>query len=234
MKKQYRQTSKLYYGEYLYKIEIWNPLAHIFRTEIQGKGKLKYCREQLDSYLAIIKSGGQVHKTRYRFTMYVEDETVFDAAKLYNYLYKTRIKYKLRVENNAVSLYTNSERMLQHFEKEDFSDTVVFHKPSEISKKALLGESKIIVINSPTEYPIRVTFGRKPANQGLLTFIQTNLNKTLTASSHLIDKLSNNVLYIDNNYIHVKNEKTLVLLELVCGYNIAKIEKLVYIENKDK
>jgi len=232
--KQYKSTRKLFYNTFLYKWEIGNQCASIFRSEYDKQGRLSNAKKHLDIYTEHVKRGARITVPRFRMEIEINPDDVIDASLVYNILFKEKDTYKIRAERNSLSVYTNNTSLLDTLENTTFNSRYIqFHKPDPEIEKFLVDNTNVIVVPNPTDFPIRVTLGYKRASKGLLPFLHANPT-TVAVSDNLISKLEHGIGWVSNNYINLKSEKTLLLLQMICGDNIQRVDKLVYKEDIDK
>jgi hypothetical protein len=96
----------------------------------------------------------------------------------------------------------------------------------------LLNKSDIILTDTEVMYPYKITFGRKKANPSLATWIEKNGDKA--QAGHICMNNIRNGNFIQGQYIYVRDENIVLLLQMIIGDNIQRIDKLVYKGNIDK
>lgn len=224
------ETTKLHYGKYLYKMQLHNRLAHIFRTELQRNGKLSYAASNLVDYKEQSKSG-YIYKSRWGFDEVIPVEDLKDAEVVYRLL-KAADNYMVRVELNSLIVYSNDIDLLENINSKLTVDTKIW-KPREDTKDFLLNNKNVILVNTPPEFPYKISFGRLPAKKELANWIIKNKNKVV-CGPRLLSNLKNENKWIQGQYIFAKDEKVILLLQMLIGDNISRIDKLVYDPSIDK
>lgn len=228
----YRESSKLHYGKYLYKLKTKNTLASIFRSEKQRGGNLSFAAKRIKELKDSIKNSQTytVHVvTKFRKADVASASELSDAETIYKVL-KSSTDYSIRCEDKNLAIYTNNFEVLEKIGNAISSKTEIW-KPSEIAKDIL--QKGIIVVKSEPEYPWKVTFGPRKGSKSLAEWVDKNSNLVkigkITLKRHREERS-----WIQGNYMYVKNEQVLTLIKMIVGDNILKIEKLLYKENIDK
>lgn len=225
------ETKKLHYGKYLYKLALANPFAPWFRTEFQKDGTLKLAKSKLDEYQLLYDLGKPMYKSVYRSEMPISDSEFLDAKDLYNEL-RSVSDYKIRVERwSGFCLYTNDKEFLLNLTNKMRVSAREFWEPKTESIDTLLNEKNIVLVDKVPEHPIKVTFNYKKIDSSLSTWLLANKDKS-TAGQTTINNISNG--YASGNYIFVRDERVLTMVQMIVGHNIQRIERLVYKDNIDK
>lgn len=224
------ETKKLHYGKYLYKISIENPLTYIFRTQNQRSGKLGYARTKLEEFTTNKKPKSFVLNTRYRKTV-VEPEDIKDAQSIYNIL-RIEEDYIIRCEHKKLLIYSNSVDLIDKISNKVVGEVETW-KPDDKALSTLTEQKNVIISNKPTDYPYKVTFGNKPAKPELAAWIAKNTDKVL-AGPILMKNLQYGLRWIQGQYIFARDENIIMLLQMIVGDNIARIDKIIYKANIDK
>ena len=219
------ETTKLFWGKYLYKLCINNGIGHIFRDR-----NLSYVREVLDKLQQQYDSGNPlIIESHYRQTPVME-LSFLDARKLYKFLNKTD-DYTLRIEGSTVAIYSNNREWLHTLK-------------SAINKKNLLElwepnpdhlsqlNSNTIIVDKDNGYEYKVTFGPKIADTvGFANWAKNN-GKQVRVGPTLMNNLERSG-YVSDLYFYARDEKTLRLCELMLT-NIRRVDKLVVKSDLDK
>jgi hypothetical protein len=231
------ETTKLHYNKYLYKFEIRNELASIFRTEFQKNGKLQYARSRLDECAFAKEQKGYVY-IPHKFASTEKKiplTHLIDAEKIYSILLKEK-EYMVRcgIWNNNLTIYSNNLKFMNDLIKKTLEPMKYFWKPLDENIDFLLRNANTIIVNKEPEFSYKVTFGGKSINtKELHSWITKNQNKVKAGDAFLRTLLDQNP-YIRGYYIYVKNEYMLTLLNILAGNNITRIDKLIYKSNLDK
>jgi len=224
------ETKKLHYGRFLYKVVVRSPLASVFRTEMQRNGKLSYARSQIDSYKLSAKLGLPLKKTTWRSELHLDSNDITDADKICRLLLHSK-EYLVRCEYNTLIIYSNDKKLLTTISKFEIAEE--FWEPDTASIKYLQSNANIILSDKKTNFPIKLTFGQKTAKRSMGTWLQNNTDKA-RCGPVLMKNFLNRERWIKGQYIFVRDEKVLFMVQLICGDNITRIDKIVYKEDIDK
>lgn len=210
---RYKQTKKLFYGTYQYKIVLVCAGASWFRNKNWDHA------EAMLGNVDLVKNSAQAPSyTRYTGTSIKTNEDLTYAVDLLKILRKLD-DIDLRVESPWISLYTNTEKNIDKITKLDTGRIKYVSVPDKGSK---LEVGTIILPNVDFEY--KVTMGR--TLQEYTTFIEwadtsTKLKLTRTCRK----QLSSNGSW-GGSYFYVTGDKNLMLTKMHLGGTIAKIERV--------
>lgn len=224
------ETKKLHYNKYLYKMQFRNSLAGIFRTEWQRKGNLTYAASKLNEYKTQLKTNTIITKTRWGNPEVVPIEDYQDANKLYRLL-KQNKDYMIRCEYNTLNLYSNDLNMLKDISKKIASKCDIW-EPKVENIDFLLTNANVILVDEKPELEYKVTFGRKRGKPELASWLRKNTDKSKAGKIFISNCEKNS--FLQGQYIYAKDEKVILLLQMLVGDNIARIDKLVSKQNIDK
>lgn len=224
------ETKKLHYGRFLYKVVVRSPLANVFRTEMQRNGKLSYARSQIDSYKLSAKLGQPLFRSTWRNDIPLEFSDVRDADKICRLLLHSK-EYLVRCEFNTLIVYSNDKNLITTISK--FTIAEEFWEPDTKSIAFLQKNTNIILSDKKPEFSIKITFGQKQAKRSMGTWLQNNTDKA-RCGPVLMKNFLNRERWIKGQYIFVRDEKVLFMVQLICGDNITRIDKIVYKEDIDK
>lgn len=226
------ETKKLHYGEYLYKLVLSNQLSTIFRTEVQRHGKLGFAKEQLNNLHEKYIQGEPLEKQIFRTTRIIPNEDYLDAVDIYAVL-KFANNYKIRIDpHSRISIYTNDKELTNKIIRKMRKSNAEFWEPDSSVVHALLEQKNIILIDNPTCYPIKLTFGTQSVDNSFAKWLESNRDKSKVGSITL--ESIKNGHDLNGLYFFVRDEKVLSLISMLVGHNIRRIDKLVYKENIDK
>lgn len=225
------ETKKLHYGKYLYKVNIASQLSGIFRTELQRNGKLAYARSKLDEYAAAQKSGYVTINTKFRAKVSIDADELLDANNIYTVL-KNSADYLLRCEYKKLIVYTNDSTTVSKLTAKVAGNMEIW-QPTPKTAEFLQNNLNTIIVNNATNYPFKITFGFKPAKPELAAWAEKNADK-VQIGSVLMKNLQKGNKYIQGQYIFARDENIIMLLQMIIGDNIARIDKLVYKADIDK
>jgi len=220
-----RETKKLHYGEYVYKVGLYNGLAGHFRTELQRNGKLSWIKQKLDELNSSINpKDNYINVPRGRFNYSVPVRDFYDAINLYRILMKND-SYKLRIEVNYLYLYTNDRELCTNIINN--CDAKEFWEPDPRKIETLQTEKNLILVDQKPEYQFKVTLGKKRGSPALAKWIDSN--PTLGKMGDTCKHECYHEGWVKGYYFFVKNSQSLLIAELMVGDNITRLEKLVYV-----
>lgn len=218
------ETTKLHYGKYLYKLNIFSTLSSIFRTEFQRDGKLSYAAKHLNDYNAQYAQGTRIIKKGRFNETHITSETLQDANHIWKTLRYSK-DYTLRCEINQLFVYSNNLKLLEKLYKEVHSRVELWEPRSEDAK--FLQENKnVIIVDKEPEFRYKITFGRKRSKPELASWLKKNTDKSRAGSKFISNCENSN--WIQGQYVFVRDEKVIFLINMIAGDNITKIEELVY------
>ena len=221
--KQY-ETKKLFFKQYLFKVELKNQLNIIFRSENQKSKSLDFAREQLDSFASNYRNGQPLVQKVFRTEREVPMDDYLGAKNLY-LLLKDEKEYKIRVETGAsISVYTNNDTLLYKLvDKLENSIHGIWRPAPAVGH--ILKEDNIIV-NTKTEFPIRVIFKDEKVAPDFANWLRANRDKSRIGDKAL-QSIDDN-LNLGGFYFHVRDEKVLSIVQMLVGHAIRGTYNLVY------
>ena len=219
------ETTKLFWGKYLYKLCISNGIGNIFRDK-----NLSNARKVLDKLQQQYDSGNPLVIENYYRHIPVKELSFLDARKLYKFLSKTD-DYTLRIESSAVSIYSNNKEWIHTLKSAINKENLLELWEPNPDHLSTLDANTIIVDNS-NGYDYKVTFGPKVADTvGFANWAKNN-EKQVRVGPTLMSNLERSG-YVSDLYFYARDEKTLRLCELMLT-NIRRVDKLVVKSNLDK
>ena len=219
------ETTKLFYDQYLYKLTVVNPLASIFR----GKN-LTYARQQLDKLQL-------QYETKSNLALYYAygartinlSEQDFTAAKILLVEFNMHKDYTLRIENPRMAIYSNNKKWINMLLEKPLITTEIWAPSSDNIN--LLIKNNIIITDENFDYNYKITLKEK---------VNTQFYDWLINNSHKV-KIGDTCLrcikrgdYVRGFYFYLKGEKTLSIVNLMIGGEIARIDNIVNRASKDK
>ena len=222
---QKRTTTKLFWGQYLYKLHINNGIGSIFRDK-----NLSYAREVLDTLQQQYESGKPLMLSSFSREIPVKELSFLDARKLYKFLSRTN-DYQLRIEGSSVAIYSNNREWLHTLKSAiNKANWKEFWEPDPCSISLLTPNT--ILVDSNNGYEYKVTFGSNLSdNSGFANWAKSN-TKQVKIGPILMESLETNG-YVSDLYFYARDEKTLQLCSLMLS-NIRRVDKLVVKSNLDK
>lgn len=233
-----RETKKLHYNKYLYKLSIPNQCAAYFRTEFQKDGQLGYARQKLDvlhqhyepNSQHITVPWGSVSWSKFNRQLMdcIPVDHYYDAIEIYRHL-KKHEKYKVRTEIFSLILYSNDRQFLINLANKLKHPYIEFWEPDPENTNLLKNEKNIILVNRVPKYEYKITLGKRKGSPSLAKWIESN-PKLAKMGNTAIEECYNKG-WVKGYYFFVRDYKTLTLAQLMIGDNIQRIDKMVYVEN---
>ena len=219
------ETTKLFWGKYLYKLCISNGIGSIFRDK-----NLSYAREILDKLQQQYEEGDPLIVTRHFRETPVKELSFLDARKIYKFLSKND-DYTLRIEGTTICIYSNNREWI-HTLKSAVNKVNLLEiwepNPDHLSHL----EPNTIIVENSNGYNYKVTLGNKVGDtSGFANWAKHN-PKQVKVGPQLQHNLENNS-YVSDMYFYAKDSKILNLCELMLS-NIRRIDKLVVKSDLDK
>lgn len=218
------ETTKLFWGEYLYKLTVQNRLSPIFREK-----NLSFARQVLDrlqhdyekgEYLSLIQGNRKKPITEGHF---------LDAKKLYKFFSRFE-NYKLRVESLSLSIYANDVEWLENIANEISPSTVVsIHQPDPKFIDNLTANT--ILVEESNGYEFKVTLGQKKGSPEFAAWADKN-PKLVKMGNIARDEMLNSG-YVNGMYFYARDDRVIQLCNLMLS-NIRRIDKLVVKQDIDK
>lgn len=211
------ETTKLFWGKYLYKLSVHNELASIFRCR-----NLSNARQVLDELQLSYEAGLPLERVNWRRVNRVQEHSFIDAKLIYNN-FKTADDYLLRIQRNTMNIYSNNESWLKYLSSILATDSILeFWRPSDDNIDVL--DSNTIIVPKSNGFEYKVTLNSALGNDGFATFATANPH-LIKAGPVLMEEMANNG-YVNNLYFYARDQKVLNLCSLLLT-NIRRIDKLV-------
>lgn len=227
-----RETKKLHYNKYLYKIQVRNALNTIFRTEFQKDGPFSFARQKLDELTESYRRREPLLKTIFRTETSISEDDYLDAKDIYQIL-KSEKDYKIRVEPwPSFYIYSNDRNLLIKIASKIRNKGTILWEPGPDIANYLINNENIIIIDTPTNFPLRVTLNGNTVPKDFANWLESNRDKSRVGDRSLQSIVEYG--YCNGLYFHVRDEKVLSLVTLLIGNCIRRVDKLVYKENIDK
>lgn len=224
-----RETKKLHYNKYLYKLSIPNQCAAFFRTEFQRDGQLNYARHRLDvlhqhyniKEKNIIVPWSQ--SSRNYDTIPVEH--YYDAIEIYRHL-KNKSGFTIRIETHTLNIYSNDRKFLTSLSNKLRHRFIEFWEPAPEDVEKLLTGENIIIVNKPPIYEFKITLGKGKGSSSLASWIDANPNLAKIGDIAKAECYNNG--WVKGYYFFVRDTKSLFIAQMLVGDNIQRIDKLVH------
>lgn len=224
------ETKRLHYNKYLYKLALANPLAPWFRTEFQ-KGDLKMIRSKLEEYQILYDIGQPLYRKVFRTDQPITTDEFLDAKDVYVAL-SNATDYKIRVERwSGFCIYSNDKNFLLNLANKLRCSAREFWEPNQKNINFLLETKNIVIVDTPPQFCYKITFNYKKINPSFAKWLLNNTDKS-SAGEKTIHNISTG--WASGNYVFIRDEKVLTMIELIVGHNIQRVERLVYAGDIDK
>lgn len=193
------ESSKLFYGKYLYRVSVLSKST----SPLTGPNGLSY------------------KKRTHNLKSKLEDILYHDIG----------VDFRTRGEMNKVSVFLNDREGLKSFikkiSKSKKEKIVDIQKPKFGLEKYFEQHKNLIITEEAPKFPLRCTFGGKNFDsESFYKWIEANPDKIYLSIELRKDfrRFKNPVL--SGRYFHVKNRKTLEMIEFIIGGSIRKVEYL--------
>jgi hypothetical protein len=194
-----RETKKLHYNKYLYKLSIPNQCAYIFRTEFQKDGGLGYARQRLD-----ILHQHYNHKEKTIIVPWTHNSRNYD---------------EVPVEHNDRKFLISLANKLKH-------RYIEFWEPSPEDVDTLLSNENVIIVSKKPIYEYKITLGKRAGSSSLAKWIDAN--PALAKMGEVAKQECYKNGWVKGYYFYVRDSKSLFIAQMMVGDNIMRIDKLVY------
>lgn len=218
------ETTKLFWGKYLYKLAIRNELAPIFRCK-----NLSNARQELDNLQLNYEAGIPLERVSWNRIHYATEHAFIDAKLLYTN-FKTADDYLLRIQGTRMNIYSNDHSWLKYIASILARDSVCEFWEPNIDNIDVLDSNTIIVPKS-NGYEYKITLNRVLGSDGFATFATANPH-LIKAGPVLMEEMTASG-YCNNLYFYARDMKVVQLCSLLLN-NIRRIDKLVVKSYIDK
>jgi hypothetical protein len=207
--KLYKQTSKLFFDKYVYKISLNTVLASEFRYKNLPRTIAKI--QAIASQIEKTKDGKIQLGTYYR--KFVNTNDIFHVSNLCNIL-KSQSDYGIRVEGECLGVYTNDDTVIANIEK--LGKIRDISKPAnDVIKNFLLTTPNSIIAKKYT-HKYRVTVNPlRDASENFHRWAEK------IPSIKLLRRT-----YHTEGYFYAANEKTLGMCKIFLGDKIRRVDEM--------
>lgn len=229
MKIKQRESLKLHYGKYTYKVLLNNQLSSIFSAH-----RTEQYRDRVLNELQVDHDKGNVLKlARWRVGTPI-DTVDFENAKYLSQLFKHHSDYRKRVEfGDQIIIYTSDEDMVNELVDNLSNCIKEIHRPKEGIEAFLTQNIGTAIVKTPPEHEFRVYLNGKHIDPSFANWLRSNSDKCKVGEMTL-QNIENSSYYTNNSYFYIKNDKVLTMIRMIVGHNIRKVERLVYQGDIDK
>lgn len=223
------ETKKLFYNKYLYKIVFYNKLATIF-TKSWNRNNWSFALREIKNLDILYNKGEQLYRSTYRYNEPISNREFLEAKTFLGYLGLQDFSlYTIRTENNYISITSNNLEWLNSIKT---GVTVnEWWEPNKNFINFLQTNPKVVLTNKIPDYEYKV-YLKNAVDYNLANWLINYKTKIKIG-----DKTLKNIVedgWAGGNYFYLKDNKTLLLLQISFSDSIKNIEKLVYKDDVDK
>ena len=215
-----RETTKLFYDLYAYKLVLKNSLAPIFRSK-----NLSHARQVLDNMQTDYEEQNVLKWKRVLKSSIISYDHFSDAKILLNLFSKANDDYRIRVEYSNMCVYSNDISWLNTIASKINSKHLRELWEPDSKYLADLQTKNTIIIEGNLPYEYKVTLGPR-GNPQFAEWARNNKDK-IKAGNIFLSELEHNG-YVNGMYFYVRDEKILTLVKMILGHCIRRIDKIVH------
>jgi len=217
----------------MYKVAFRTRINRVFSGSYGSYRNLDYARDMITQLDELYNENKELKVAffRNRYTEFSIAEYFY--AKELLKLLENITERKTRAEIGYLYVYLTSEEDLKSFTENNFCSPFIVEvwKPDTGDIKTLLDEENVFILKEPSPYEFRVSVGRTK-NPGLADWLAANSDKC-KASDYALQSIRDGD-WIQTVYFYLRDEKILLLVKMIAGNDIKKVERLVYNDNTDK
>jgi hypothetical protein len=202
-------TKKLFYDQYLYRIQLRINKAGIWRG-----GDINYVLNQIFLYNNPSAHPGMF----YNYTNICTPQDIEKHTKLYQTLYELE-NYKIRVETSIISIYSNNVEDIDKIKKAMGKTVISLSAPKSDQHKKLLSTKNNIVF-SKVDYKYKITIGKLNKDSANFSDWAKN-NKKIK-----LPRVDDGKIYRGCNIL-VKDDKTLTIVKMYLSNSIQRIDEIL-------
>ena len=178
-------------------------------------------------------SKNEINITRWKIAT---RQNLVDAKAILDKLFGTQSNFKLRCEAYSLVIYSNDEDLLTATADElSFECRAKLWKPEKSAERFLLDNKNMIVSKNPVEFPYKVYLKHDSTHENYSSLLKwlTHNNDKCKVGRQTLSNLEMKY-YVGGNYFYVKDTKVLMIIEMVAGKIIGKVDKVIHIDDIDK
>jgi hypothetical protein len=221
-------TSKQFYKQYLYRLEINAPGCKSIRSEDIGANITRR-----KSFARDYNYGGSWWDVRLKEILDSADIGLLHVLKDIFYEYPD---VKIRTEEPKVTIYADSEIMLQSVAKSispDYRHNIISVMGPENSAKETLLKGNVILVKRKPDFQYRVWFKEKQYNSTcrnqVLSYL-TNLGNLVKLTDHTRDSLTKQHDWMWGCYFYTNDAGVADMVRLIHPDIIREVCELVYVQ----
>jgi hypothetical protein len=227
-----RETRKLHYGKYLYKLVLPSVLAYAFRTSNQRTKNLSYAKSVLDEINSLYERNQPLVRQMYRTKQTISEFDFLDAMDIYSLLKQNTNDYRIRCERNTLSIATNDLNLANDIAKKFRSSGAEFWKPQPEMLAFLSLKHDVVLVDKTPDMEFKIYLNNNRCDPSFAAWLEKNDDKS-KVGHYTLGNIKHS-MYNGNAYFYVRDEKVLLMVQMYISKNIRRIEKLVYKGDIDK
>lgn len=218
MRRSHKQTKKLFYDKFVYKVSVWTSLAENFRGN-DISATTSYIQKVYDDMIhrnETERSWGNRWNTKTITLKQVQREIAFC------HLLSSLDAYHVRVEGSVLSVYTNDDSFLDtasELYKEPYALREMWSPANDKIKEFLLANPKKI-IRPEYSHKYKVTVNSIPDVESFKQWAEKLPKLKVMPKNN----------YVIGGYFYVADEKTLSLCRIFLGDKIRRVDELRTLE----
>jgi len=216
-----KDTVKLFYGKYLYKVDLNLPHGHYFRNK-----NLDYARKALDHMQDQAVEHGKITEpfVYSSLSRSIEINSFNNLKKLYSIL-KNSKNYTIRIEGTIVSIYSNNYNLINELLGTFPKRALNVYKPKDEShKRLLLSDENVLFIKNESKWNYKLTL-RIDDVRKYEEFIHYCEGKDFCSVPGAVSTFSWH--RSSQRTLYIKDKKSLNLLYLFDGFGVQSIHRLI-------
>jgi hypothetical protein len=217
------ETTKLFYGEYAYRLGVRTSLSRIFRDK-----NFNFAKRKLDEWANEIKQGIQPFVSPYNKHSPLAISEINFGFRLLNEFQKAPSKYTYRIEQGTINIFSNNKPWLKEIQSH-FKDRIEsFAEPKTEEHCSLLLSKKKVEITNKKNFKYKVYLrwtGKTYPNFG--TWCERN-KKLVELTPTLYRSLKEPNTDINGRYFYVSDDYTLTIVNLFISDAIRSVSELAH------
>lgn len=229
-------TTKQFFGKYLYKIDVDVPAARILIDRRNKPLEVlldERIREAKDTIRRLSVWGRQNRVTLSSWNQTINASSIEQLKYYKKVAEKHKGVIKFRVEEPTLSIYCDDEQILFDIASNDPHQRLerVF-KPANLAAHSVLKSGELIV-KRPTDYSYKIVFreGRVDTdiNSQIYNYLES-LGDEVKLTQSCLHNLTLRRHWMTSCYFHARDPSVLTFLNLIAPGKVSGIYKLVYLE----
>ena len=220
------ESNKLFYNNYLYCLNASNRLGFIFRNKnfYRACGILDTLQQDYENGKPLI------FQRSLRYSLPIPERDFLDSRTIYNELTRYTGDYLMRIQNSCINFYSNDRSFLESLENK-LENTQYWKQPAKEHIDFISGKKNTILVNDDT-YAYKITFNANKFSCNFTEWLDSNSDK-IKISDYALWSIKDRS-FAPGSYMFVTTKNVLLLVQMINGNCIARIDKLVCKHNIDK